>query len=404
MSPDYPPFASPDPAPEPGAQQPGDSDATPPTNAPNAPAAPPSYPAYPNPAYPGYPGYPGAGAPAQPSGAYATPQAGDSAPNSTAPGAPYPPYPGYPPQGAYPPNVAYPSAPNAPYPPYAYPAAPSYPLYSPYAAAPYGAPAPGTYPGGPQFPQPTAPTPQPRKRNTLLFAILGGVAAIVIIAIVAVGLLALRNNGNGTVNTNATPTATLLPTATTQPTATAFPGSAVFSDGVPGVCGSQPQNWSTDTSGASVTCGGGAMTLTDPSTDKYLAAEYFQPPNYAFPSQYAASVTVTNMINACGGILVLGNQAEGYAGYLCTDGSWGVYSYDSNGNSQTVDSGYFGVGESYTLELALSPGKLDFSINGTPISTTQPTMTVSNFLALQVYSPNQGSNASAEFSNFVLTA
>jgi len=349
------------------------------------------------------PGYPNAPlqAPATPpdpaSGAATDSQASQNPPNPVypayAPVAPYPPYP------MYPPNTAYP---GAPYPQYPYPAAPSYPLYSPYAPAPYGAPAPGTYPGGPQMPIPPQPTPPTRRRRLLLPAILGGVAAVVIIAVVAAGLLALGNHGNPT--TNATPTATPFPTATTQPAATTFPGSAVYSDAVPGVCGDHPNDWNTDTSGASVACANGVMTLTDPSSDKYVAAEYFQPANYSFPSQYAASVTVTNLTNACGGILVLGNRAEGYAAYLCTDGHWGLYSYDATGNSTTIDSGYYGVGGTYTMVMALSPGKLDVSINGAPITTTQPTMTVSNFLGLQVYPSVQQSNATADFSNFAVTA
>ncbi len=262
------------------------------------------------------------------------------------------------------------------------------------------------YPGTPQAPQP----PQPpvgsqRRARRYLPAILSGLGAILIIALLATGLLALSQHGKSTTSAQATvTTAPATATATSLPTVTPFPGNVLFADALPGVCGDHPNQWSTDTFGTRVSCANGVMTLTNPSTDKYVSNEYFQPPNYTFPSRYAVAVTVTNLTGGCGGEYVLGNNAQGYAAYICDGGGWGLYSYDSNGNSQTVDSGFYGVGGTYTLVMAISPGRLDVSINGATLSTTQPTQNVTYYLGLAGYTSVTDTTASADFDHFSLTA
>lgn len=382
-------------------------------------------PAYPYPPYAPYPpygpytpaaGYPPAGAPTQPAGGYAPPQVsaqpsgaypmaqpGAPAPNSTAPGAPNAPYPPYP---SYPPSPANPSAPYPYYPPYGAPAFPSYPLYSPYASAPYGVPAPGTYPAAPQPPQTPPPAaPGPRRRNPLLLAILGGVTALVIIAVVAVGLLALRGHTGGP-TANGTPTATVAPTATLLPTVTPFPGSTVFSDAVPGACGDHSYQWATDNQGARVVCANGVMTLTHPTTEKYIATEFFVPPNYNFPSKYQVSVKIGQVTDGCGGVFVLGasNNGDGYAAYVCADGTYKLVRYDSSGSPLEVDENSTTPGVPHTLTVAVTPTTLDVSVDGQSFSSQPPNYTLTSYLALEADDISQTTNGSASFSNFVFTA
>jgi len=229
---------------------------------------------------------------------------------------------------------------------------------------------------------------------------------VVIIAVVAVGLLALRGHTGGTTGANATPSATATPAATLQPTVTPFPGATAFSDAIPGVCGDHGFQWQTDNAGARVLCANGMMTLTHPATEKYIATEFFVPTNYTFPSRYQVSVKINQVGAGCGGVFVLGasNNGDGYAAYICADGTYKLVSYDSSGNPQEIDTNSVTPGVPHTITVAVTPTTLDVSVDGLSFSTQQPSYTSTSYLALETDDISQSVDGSASFSNFTLTA
>src|SRR5579862_7121392 len=366
----------------------------------------PGYPAYPQgypPAYPGYLTYPGYAPMSAPSGA-TTGQTPTQTSQPVYPLYPYPAYPGYPPappgaepSGAYqapatpdatPPAQSYPSY-------YPYPAFPSVPLYPPY--PPYGSPASQS-----MYAPPTTPgsAGAAGRRNALILPItLGAVAVILIVALVS-AVLVLGNPHGATGSTQATATDTPFPTVTSIPTATPFPGSVVFSDVVPGVCGDHAEDWDTDTDGTQVSCTNTAMTLTNPTTDKYVSEEFFQPPDYTFPARYEVSVNVSNLTNACGGIAVLRDNYEGYGAYICDDTNWVIEEYGRTGSPTNVSYGGFIRASSYQMSVSVTRSQLVFTLNGDVLYSWTPDITVTIFVGLQVYPRVKGSQATADFDHF----
>ncbi|HUY76157.1 MAG TPA: hypothetical protein VMV29_05270 [Ktedonobacterales bacterium] len=357
----------------------------------------PEYPAPPNQPNPDYPGSPNPYAPnpqypGSPNPYAPNPQPYPSPNPQYAPNPPNPSYPGaanpqYAPPGAYPPNYA-PSGPQAP--------------SSPYGSAPsgvYGAPP--TSPVGAYPPVPPIP---PQRRNSPLPIILSIVGAVVILALVAVGAYFALKPGNP--STNITPTATTaIATATLAPTATATPNvTASYTENRP-ACDT-PNDWSVTSS--QVTCGASAMTLTNAANAHTLAEASFNGTGSGFGASYDVSVNISNITNACAGMVVLGDNNQGVGVYLCNDGSWFVNQYSASGAPKTLGSGNAGavtLSSSNLLDITVTPSNIVVNAEAASLTTVPRSDTLkTTYIALAVENGNEANAASAGFDTFSYAA
>lgn len=325
------------------------------------------------------------------------------APNPQYPGAPNPPNPYAPTPQQYPPasppyaptpaNPSYPGAPNPQYtPPSVYP--PNYAPSGPQApSGVYGAPP--TSPAGsyPPFP----PTPPQRRTSPLP----------IILSIVGAYFALKPGNPSTNINptaTTAVATATLAPTATSTPSAT----SATYTENIP-AC-DNPNNWTVDSS--QVKCGSTAMTLTDPANSHTISQASFNGTGagFAFTASYDVSVNLSNLKNACAGMLVLAASSNNAAigVYLCADGGWFVTQYSASGAGKTLQSGGSGsvaLGDLNVLDVTITPSQIQVTAEAKSLTTISRTDTLTtSYIALVVAGANAANVSSADFDTFSYAA
>jgi hypothetical protein len=230
------------------------------------------------------------------------------------------------------------------------------------------------------------------------------VGAVVILALVGVGAYFALKPANPIVHN--TPTNTpVAPTATLAPTATATPNvTASYTENIPSC--DTPANWSVTSS--QVKCGASAMTLTNAANAHTLAEASFNGTGAGFGASYDVSVNLSNITNACAGMVVLGDNNQGVGIYLCNDGSWFVNQYSASGAPKTLGSGNPGaltLGSSNILDVTVTSSNIQVNAQAASLTTVPRSDTLkTTYIALAVENANAANAASADFDTFSYAA
>jgi len=236
------------------------------------------------------------------------------------------------------------------------------------------------------------------------------VGAVVILALVGVGAyFALRPTGNPSAHIN--PTATnAVATATNAPTATATRNATVtYTENIPS-CAS-PNNWSVNSS--QVSCGSSSVTITDPASSHTLSEADFNgtgSSGFAFGSSYDVSVNMSNLVNACAGIIVLRNKSNnaGVGVLLCSDGSWDAIQYSPAGSPKILGSGNAGAvtidPNQNILDLLVTPSSIQVTEAATSLTNIPRSDSLTtDFISLAVENSNSASAGACNFDTFAFS-
>lgn len=291
--------------------------------------------------------------------------------------------------------------------------APGYGGHSPSSLAPtytapqvsyYNTPAPP--PGAarsavPVFPPPhVQATQQSRGKSGSKMVLFMVLAVILVVGGGAAFVLAKGNPGAQTKTT--TPRATLVPTNTAisssqpQPYTASIPG--------PG-CDNGGAAWGFIGAGVTGACLAQGFKLSRAANSGNIAMAEFRWPNHPFPSDYAVSVDISALtVQGCAGVHLRWSGRAAYGFFICRSGAWDIYRYDSQGTPSTLLSGTVQASDSYHLEAAVSGTTEELVIDNGEVHTTQDgTNTVTESLALDVDTGNNGPAGSAVFRNFIYT-
>jgi hypothetical protein len=119
------------------------------------------------------------------------------------------------------------------------------------------------------------------------------------------------------------------------------------------------------------------------------------------PTSYSVRVSVSNLTSACGGI-GFQNGYRAYIGYICANGGWYVYRYDSTGSPTQLEKGFVVQQTSHLIEVIVTSGStFQFHIGSSMVFTDSIASgydTQSVTLALYAYN---GQSGQGYFSDFV---
>ena len=146
------------------------------------------------------------------------------------------------------------------------------------------------------------------------------------------------------------------------------------------------------------------LAVSQGASAQYLGRVSFYWLNGNFPANYTvkARINVSGLNGGCAGIGTrTGEQAGGYAFFVCSDGSWQIVSFDSNGNGHQLVQGQVAQRSSYSME-ATSKGFIQsLSLDGVQVaSLSDKTHTTTDHIEF-ILSHLQGSAGTAVFSHFV---
>jgi len=146
------------------------------------------------------------------------------------------------------------------------------------------------------------------------------------------------------------------------------------------------------------------LAVSQGSSAKYLGSVSFYWLNGNFPANYKVKVRidVSRLNGGCAGIDTrTDEQAGGYAFLVCSDGSWQILNYDSNGNEHQLAQGQVAQRSSYSMEATSNGPIQSLSLDGAQVaSVSDKTYTTTDHIELTISLP-QGSAGTAVFSNFV---
>ncbi len=151
-------------------------------------------------------------------------------------------------------------------------------------------------------------------------------------------------------------------------------------------------------------CLSNGLAVSQGSSAKYAGRVSFYWLNGNFPANYKvkARIDVSGLNGGCAGIGTrTGEQAGGYAFFVCSDGTWQIISYDSNGHAHQLAQGQVAQRSSYNMEATSNGPIQSLSLDGAQVaSVSDKTYTTTDHIELTLYRP-QGSAGTAVFSNFV---
>ncbi len=146
------------------------------------------------------------------------------------------------------------------------------------------------------------------------------------------------------------------------------------------------------------------LAVSQGSSAHYLGRVFFYWLNGNFPANYKvkAQIAVSGLNGGCAGIRTrTGEQTGGYAFFVCSDGTWQIISYDSNGNGHHLAQGQVAQRSSYSMEATSNGPMQSLSLDGAQVaSVSDKTYTTTDHIELILFHL-QGSAGTAVFSNFV---
>ena len=146
------------------------------------------------------------------------------------------------------------------------------------------------------------------------------------------------------------------------------------------------------------------LAVSQGASAQYLGRVSFYWLNGNFPTNYKvkARIDVSGLNGGCAGIGTrTGEQAGGYAFFVCSDGTWQIISYDSNGNAHQLAQGKVAQRSSYSMEATSNGPIQSLALDGVQVaSVSDKTHTTTDHIELTLARP-QGSAGTAVFSNFV---
>ncbi len=204
------------------------------------------------------------------------------------------------------------------------------------------------------------------------------------------------------------------PTFTVTPTIVPAPLAASYIAPVPGPnCDQSGGEWTINA--ATVSCTDNGMELRQQSSDTAGTA-FFKWPGHAFTPNYRVSVDVkllpdTSLLfppTICATILIHYQASRGYVFFICDEGTWAIYRYDTDGTKTQLAGGSVSGSDTYHLQVTTQGSAQQFTIDqGTPDTATDATYQNTTVLGLAVFtsagflaSPAPGT---AAFKNFIYT-
>ncbi len=146
------------------------------------------------------------------------------------------------------------------------------------------------------------------------------------------------------------------------------------------------------------------LAVSQGSSAKYAGRVSFYWLNGNFPANYKvkARIDVSGLNAGCAGIVTrTDEQAGGYVFIVCSDGSWQILSFDSNGKGHQLAQGQVAQRSTYNMEATSNGPIQSLSLDGAQVaSVSDKTYTTTDHIELTLSLP-QGSAGTAVFSNFV---
>jgi serine/threonine protein kinase len=312
-----------------------------------------------------------------------------------------------------------------------YPSYANYGTQQPGVYANTGAPA-GLYP------------PQQAKKQQSPWWIVGVLVALIVIVFGVFAAIQFNKDNNNsaattgtpsttqqqTVTTGNTPTATtaLSPTATTQatpsPTATtqATPSPTATTQASPTTVVGGQQLYTTTTPGPNcdqaggtwtasntlqITCPAQSTRISNPAQAQSLEGIFLTaiPNQTTYPADYEIKVLLQQGLTSSSDFGVYfrnqpGNQLGSYSFLIHSDGSWGAYVYDNNGQPKQITGGNKAVDDIHkqtSIDIIVKGSQFTFSVNGNQLGTVNDTTYAQGSVGIAV-----GAGGIVNASNFSL--
>ena len=125
------------------------------------------------------------------------------------------------------------------------------------------------------------------------------------------------------------------------------------------------------------------ITLTDPASSNFIGEDDFSWSIHPFTTNYTLSGDLTNITNGCAGFGVRRVSVQGYALYVCADGTVKIRKYDAKTGQPTslLSAASVTASAVYRVLVSAQQNTLSITINGQRFSITDkngPYLTTDN--------------------------